>query len=185
MGIPGDNFINHTINVQSHNLVRLSKEFVKFNERCFVRLLGDMRDYNFVIDITPDFDQIQYRIRAIDFDQEAYEGHIKMYLLQFFKENAKFVSLSLKHISQESIDQYRMEERALIAKRLMLAIYQYRKLMRVMSHDTISTPEKISQLAEQLNKYHGCTDFSSCKKMGELVNQNISVCVGIPMSQLI
>ncbi len=184
MGIPGDNFINHTINVQKHNLVRLSKEFVKFNERSFVRLLGDMRDYNYVVDITPDFDQIQYRIRAIDFDQQAYEGNIKMYLLQFFKENAKFVSLSLKHISNESIDQYRLEERSLIAKRVMLSLYQYKKLMRVMSGDTISTPEKIQNLANGLNEYHQTDVFSNCKKMGGLVNRNISICVGIPFEQL-
>ena len=118
MGIPGDVFIKHTIHTEKHNLVRLSKEFVKFNERSFVRLLGDMSDYNYVIDMTPDFDQIQYRIRAIDFDQESFEGNIKMYLLQFFKENAKFVTLSLKHISKESVQQYRQEERSLMAKRL-------------------------------------------------------------------
>ena len=184
MGIPGDRFINHTINVQDHNLVRLSKEFVKFNERSFVRLLGDMRDYNYVVDITPDFDQIQYRIRAIDFDQEAYEGNIKMYLLQFFKENAKFVSLSLKHISQESIDQYRVEERALITKRILLSMYQYKKLMRVMSGDTISTDEKIAELADNLNTYHQTNVFSACVKMGELVNLNMSICTGIPINKL-
>ena len=184
MGIPGDRFINHTINVQKHNLVRLSKEFVKFNERSFIRLLGDMRDYNYVVDITPDFDQIQYRIRAIDFDQEAYEGNIKMYLLQFFKENAKFVSLSLKHISHESIKQYRSEERALMSKRLLLSMYQYRKLMRVMSGDTISTEEKIMEISEGLNSYHKTQLFDGCKKMGEVVNRNISICVGIPFKDL-
>lgn len=184
MGIPGDDFINHTIHEQKQNLVRLSKEFVKFNERSFVRLLGDMRDYNYVVDITPDFDQIQYRIRAIDFDQEAYEGNIKMYLLQFFKENAKFVSLSLKHISHESIEQYRLEERALMAKRLMLSLYQYKKLMRIMSGDTISTTQKIAEISEGLNTYHNSNFFDGCEKMGQVVNRNISMCVGIPLSQL-
>ena len=69
------------------NKVRLAKEFIKFNERCFVKLLGDMRSYNYVIDVTPDFDAVQYRVRAIDFDQHAFEGRKKMYLPQFFKEN--------------------------------------------------------------------------------------------------
>lgn len=184
MGIPGDRFVNHTINVQKHNMVRISKEFVKFNERSFVRLLGDMRDYNYVVDVTPDFDQIQYRIRAIDFDQEAYEGNIKMYLLQFFKENAKFVSLSLKYITHESIEQYRMEERALIAKRIKLSLYQYRKLIRVMSGDTISSAKKVAELAQNLNEYHKTTFFTGSLKMGELVNRNISISVGIPLSHL-
>ena len=184
MGIPGDQFINHTINQQQHNLVRLAKEFVKFNERSFVRLLGDMRDYNYVVDITPDFDQIQYRIRAIDFDQQTYEGNIKVYLLQFFKENAKFVSLSLKQINEESIDQYRFEERSLISKRVMLSLYQYKKLIKVMSVDTVSTPEKILELANYLNTYHKTTLFNDCDKMGGLVNRNISICAGIPFDLL-
>ena len=70
---------------------RIAKEFVKFNERCFMRLLGDMRSYNFVFDITQDFDDIQFRIRAIDFDQQSYEGRKNIYLPQFFKENQSFV----------------------------------------------------------------------------------------------
>lgn len=37
------------------NEKRLAKEFVKFNERCLVRLLGDMRAYNYVFDISPNF----------------------------------------------------------------------------------------------------------------------------------
>jgi len=40
------------------NKIRFAKEFVKFNERCFVRLLGDMRSYNFVVDITPDIERL-------------------------------------------------------------------------------------------------------------------------------
>jgi hypothetical protein len=45
---------------------RIAKEFVKFNERCMIRLLGG---YNYVIVPIHDFDQVVYRIRPIDFDQ--------------------------------------------------------------------------------------------------------------------
>ena len=86
-GIPGDIFITTLSEEPITNRIRFAKEFVKFNERCFVRLLGDMRSYNFVVDITPDIEDFQYRIRAIDFDQQSYEGRKKMYLPQFFKEN--------------------------------------------------------------------------------------------------
>ena len=90
-GIPGDLFTKPEYHWLEVNEVRLAKEFVKFNERCFVRLLGDMRAYNFVIDVTADFDDVQYRFRAIDFDQQCYEGHKKIYLPQYFKENKHFV----------------------------------------------------------------------------------------------
>jgi hypothetical protein len=50
---------------------QIAKEFV--NERCMIRLLGDMRAYNYVIVPIHDFDQVVYRIRPIDFDQQCYE----------------------------------------------------------------------------------------------------------------
>ncbi len=73
-GFPVIVFIQQMMKEPQTNKIRLAKEFVKFNERCFVRLLGDMRSYNFVVDITPDIEDYQYRIRAIDFDQQSYEG---------------------------------------------------------------------------------------------------------------
>jgi hypothetical protein len=46
-GIPGDVFLPLYSTRPEFNPKRIAKEFVKFNERCFVRLLGDMRAYNF------------------------------------------------------------------------------------------------------------------------------------------
>ena len=62
VGIPADKFISQNMPQNRFNEVRLAKEFVKFKERCFVRLLGDMHSGNFVIDITPDFEKMQYRM---------------------------------------------------------------------------------------------------------------------------
>jgi hypothetical protein len=73
-GIPGDTFAKDYLDVAKFDQIRIAKEFIKFNERCFIRLLGDMRAYNFIVDITPDIEGSQYRIRAIDFDQQSYEG---------------------------------------------------------------------------------------------------------------
>ena len=83
--IPGDEYIKRYKDHPGLNKVRIAKEFVKFNERCFIRLLGDMRSYNYIVDMTPDFEEIQYRVRPIDFDQQSYEGRRSFYLPQFFK----------------------------------------------------------------------------------------------------
>lgn len=72
VGIPGDVFSKAKMHDEDYNQTRIAKEFVKFNERCIISLLGDMRAYNFVMQITPDFDDFQFRIRAIDFDQQFY-----------------------------------------------------------------------------------------------------------------
>lgn len=175
-GIPGDVFIKTYLNAPDTNQIRLAKEFVKFNERCFVRLLGDMRSYNFVVDITPDIEDFQYRIRAIDFDQQSYEGRKNLYLPQFFKENYSFVQLSLKHLNKDSIEQYQTEERTLMAFRLASARYRVMDLLNIMSADAISTPEKITQLKNELSVYYGNAEiFKRCTTMGSLVKTHLKV----------
>ena len=172
-GIPGDQFITQIMNDPNTNKIRLAKEFVKFNERCFVRLLGDMRSYNFVVDITPDIEDYQYRIRAIDFDQQCYEGRKNMYLPQFFKENYPYVDLCLQHLNKESIAQYQAEERTLITFRLATARYRIKELVDIMSKDEISTPEKINQLKSELNEYFHTTVFARCASMGQIVKRHL------------
>lgn len=168
-GIPGDVFVKDYVERSETNKIRIAKEFVKFNERCFLRLLGDMRSYNFVVDITPDIEDYQYRIRAVDFDQQSYEGRKNLYLPQFFKDNYAFVEMTLKYLNNDSIAQYRAEERTLIAYRTAASRYRIMDLLKIMSNDTISTDEKKRQLKQELAEHFQTTAFDRCKTMGELV----------------
>jgi hypothetical protein len=168
-GLPGDTFIKSYLNLPETNKIRLAKEFVKFNERCFVRLLGDMRSYNFVVNVSPDIEDYQYRIRAIDFDQQSYEGRKNLYLPQFFKENLPLVELCSKHLNKESIAQYQAEERTLIAYRVAASRYRLVELINIMTRDQISTPEKEYQLKHELSEHFGNHNFLRCRTMGELV----------------
>jgi hypothetical protein len=172
-GLPGDSFIQHNLDLPETNKIRLAKEFVKFNERCFLRLLGDMRSYNFVVSITPDIEDFQYRIRAIDFDQQSFEGRKNLYLPQFFKENYPFVELTLKYLNQASIEQYQAEERTLIAYRMATQRYRVLELLNIMSRDTLSTPHKRAQLAGELAAYFGSNQMLKCTSMGALVKQTL------------
>jgi hypothetical protein len=172
-GIPGDVFIHQMMNAPETNKIRLAKEFVKFNERCFVRLLGDMRSYNFVVDITPDIEDYQYRIRCIDFDQQSYEGRKNLYLPQFFKENYPFVDLSLSCLNKESIEQYQFEERTLITFRLASSRYRIKELLDIMTTDEISTPQKVTQLKKELDKYLHTHIYNKCQSMGEVVKTHL------------
>lgn len=168
-GIPGDVFIQQYLNAGDTNRTRFAKEFVKFNERCFVRLLGDMRSYNWVVDITPDIEDFQYRIRAIDFDQQCYEGRKNLYLPQFFKENKALVDLASQLLNLDTVKQYQAEERTMMAFRLASDKYRIKDLLDTMQTDEISTPEKIGELAIALNQHFGTTQFRSHGSMGELV----------------
>lgn len=172
-GIPGDVFIQTHLNSPATNKIRLAKEFVKFNERCFVRLLGDMRSYNFVIDITPDIEDYQYRIRAIDFDQQSYEGRKNLYLPQFFKENIELVHLCSKYLNKQSIEQYQAEERTMMAFRVASTRFRLMDLLNTMAGDKISTPEKLLQLKTELGDYFNNAAFAKCKSMGQLVKRQL------------
>jgi hypothetical protein len=168
-GIPGDVFIKDYLERPNCNKVRIAKEFVKFNERCFIRLLGDMRSYNYVIDVTPDFEDEQYRVRPIDFDQQSYEGRKIMYLPQFFKENNKVVELVTRLLKPQTIQQYQSEERTSLFHRLRSGRYRLKDLVDCMRTDTISTSEKIDQLRRELAQHHQAPEFLKCKGMGDIV----------------
>lgn len=172
-GIPGDQFILSYLNNTEFNKVRIAKELVKFNYRCFVRLLGDMRSYNYVFDITPDFEEVQFRIRAIDFDQQSYEGRKNLYLPQFFKENYPLVKLVQEYLSMENIEQYQQEERSLMIRRSKAARRQLNNLLETMAADTISLPEKIEQLRSELADYYKEKNFHSCNSMGDIVRLSL------------
>lgn len=174
-GIPGDQFMVNNLDESTFNETRIAKEFVKFNERCFVRLLGDMRSYNYVIDITPDIEGSQYRFRAIDFDQQSYEGKKSFYLPQYFKENNPIIFLGIKHMTPETVKQYQLEERSLIATRLKGSRQRLNNLLKVMVNDSISQIDKITQLREELALHHNNDRFHKCKNMGEIVMTNLEL----------
>ncbi len=180
IGVPGDDFIRDPGRYGGNfNPVRLCKEFVKFNERCFTRLLGDMRAYNFVVDMIQDFDQAQYRIRSIDFDQQNFEGRHRIYLPQFYKENKPYVDLGLRHISRETAQQYAMEERSLLRKRYKLEEDRVRELLEVMCGDQVSTDEHRMRLGEELAVHHGENGFRGLPCMGAILSLQMKVILGL------
>jgi hypothetical protein len=171
MGIAGDVFIkNHLQKCNETEKSQIAKEFVKFNERSMIRLLGDMRAYNYVIIPIHDFDQVVYRIRAIDFDQQCYEGNFKVYRPQFFKENYPMVKLVKEKLESSSIDQYKDEERSVLAKRIMSAESRIKRLMKIMGSDTISTEAHITQLKKELYSYTHDLNFKKAKSMGNIMS---------------
>lgn len=179
IGVPGDDFIRDYMPRPDLHEVRLAKEFIKFNERCFVRLLGDMRAYNYVVEVTPDFEENQYRVRAIDFDQQCYEGRRTLYLPQFFKNNLPVVKLCTELINIDTSHQYQREERALIKRRLNFARERVKHLRDCMCQDKISTDEKTYQLRKELATMHNDFRFNLCRTMGEITFLNISVTLGL------
>ena len=174
-GIPGEKFMRLHMSDPNLNPIRLAKEFVKFNERCFVRLLGDMHSSNFVIDITPDFEETHYRIRAIDFDQQCYEGKKSIYLPQYFKENNALIQLGMDVITPESMRQYQREERSLIATRVKSSHLELEDVLQTMENDQLAPKSHVDQLKNELAKHYQTKDFLKCNSMGEILRKSLSL----------
>lgn len=171
-GIPGDVFIKQMLpKCTKSEKSQIAKEFVKFNERCMIRLLGDMRSYNYVIVPTHDFDHVVYKIRAIDFDQQSYEGKFNIYRPQFFKENFKMVELVQECFQRLSIDQYKIEERSILVKRLKSFHGRIDELIECMAEDVISKPENVDMLKEKIYEYTQDVAFKKCTSMGQILKK--------------
>lgn len=175
VGIPGDAFIRDRLPDNRFDQVRLAKEFVKFNERCFVRLLGDMHAGNWVVDITPDFEKLHYRLRPIDFDQQSHHPKRQVYLPQFFPQNNPVIAFGLEHLTERTMNQYQREERALIAGRLRAERTRYDALLDVMREDLIAPPEYVTALGHSLAAHYGDAAFAGADTMGDLVGLSLDL----------
>ncbi len=175
IGIPADAFMRENRPSSRFDEVRLAKEFVKFNERVFVRLLGDMHSGNFVVDITRDFEKWHYRMRPIDFDQQSHHHRKEVYLPHFFHQNGPLIEIGRKTLAPDNVLQYQIEERALIANRVRVSHGRFRNLMSVMSEDIISSEENVDRLRTSLAIHYEYDDFHFCLTMGELVQTSINL----------
>ncbi|AOM78691.1 hypothetical protein [Pedobacter steynii] len=172
-GIPGDVFSKTYLYNPEYNQTRIAKEFVKFNERCLIMLLGDMRAYNFVVQITPDFDDIQFKIRAIDFDQQFYEGNVKVYLPQFFKENFPFVKLCMEELTDKTFLQYQQEEKSSILHRVRSERHRLADLRDVSNADVLTTTENINMLKAGMAAHFADENYLECKTMTDIIELNV------------
>ncbi|MBC7890359.1 MAG: hypothetical protein H7Z13_20985 [Ferruginibacter sp.] len=172
-GIPGDVFLQQNPQLTSSDKTAMAKAFVQFNESCFVRLLGDMRSYNFVVNPIVVNGLTHYHIRAIDFDQQSYEGKKILYFPQFYKENADYVELVLQNLDAGEIEQNRQIEFAGMAARIITYRRQLMELVNSMVNDDISENYKIQILRNELNEHFKTTRFTSCKTMGAIVKHQL------------
>jgi hypothetical protein len=105
----------------------------------------------------------------MDFDQQSFEGKLKVYRPQFFKDNYPFVKMVEDNLQIESIEQYRKEERSILAKRLKGSHDRVKQLLDCMKHDVISTPENIENLRMELYYFTKDKKFKSCTNMGYIL----------------
>lgn len=169
-GIPGDVFIYEFLDqCTAAQQAQIAKEYVKFNERCMIRLLGDMRAYNYVIIPIHDFDQVIYKIRAIDFDQQCYEGKFQVYRPQFFKENYPMIKVVKEKLNINSIDQYKIEERSIVARRIISSGARLENLVAIMKLEELSKTAYLENLKNEIYNFTKDEDFLTVKSAGGIM----------------
>ncbi len=118
-----------------------------------------MHSGNYVVDITPDLDDVSYTLRAIDFDQQSHNGRCHVYLPQYYKQNTPIVFLRIRCMSVETFKQYREEERTLIANRAQDERIRLDRLLTIMAGDNIAPRENVVQLRRELGRHWKTRSF--------------------------
>ena len=136
---------------------------------------------DFVIEMIPDFDDQHYRIKAIDFDQQSYEGRRAIYMPQYYKQNNALIKIGMKFMKREVELQYQKEERSLIANRIRSSNAYLTPLLDAMISDTISNPDNETTLKEELAVLYKDEEFLKCRNMGEIVRTSLKMVFKHPL----
>jgi outer membrane protein assembly factor BamB len=123
---------------------------------------------------SPDFDETSYRLRAIDFDQQSYEGNLKVYQPNFYIENNPIILLGMKCMEPATTRQYQQEERALIRHRAKAERERLRALLDCMRLDELAPDQHIERLRAGLLEHYRDQRFERCQTMGALVEASLS-----------
>ena len=83
--------------------------------------------------------------------------------------------MAAEHLSHETVRQYQLEERALIAKRIHSSHYRLSKLINALKEDSIAPIENIKSLRSELAEYHKQKDFLLCETMPQIIQTSLAV----------
>jgi hypothetical protein len=126
-----------------------------------------------VVDITPDFEEVQYRVRPVDFDQQCHEKKLEVYRPHLFPDNKPVDELVRAHLNVPTIVQYRQEERSQTARRIQAESRRYQALMATMRKTPLAPPEHVAALARELDEYHECREFAGRETMADLLAHHL------------
>jgi hypothetical protein len=84
------------------------------------------------------------------------------------------VDLVTEKFEKQSVNQYKLEERSIVAKRLLSFKNRVDQLIQCMISDTLSTEEHETLLKSKIFEYTGDIRFKNSKNMGEILKNSLS-----------
>jgi hypothetical protein len=79
------------------------------------------------------------------------------------------VELVRKKLMKHSVDQYKLEERSISAKRIISSGDRIKLLVEICKKDNISIDENIEMLKTQICELTNDSQFKKCKTMGDIL----------------
>ena len=79
------------------------------------------------------------------------------------------MNLVKDRLDSSSVNQYKTEERSIIAKRILSSESRTKKILKCMCSDNISSKENILLLSNQIFKLTKDVHFNNTKNMGEII----------------
>lgn len=79
------------------------------------------------------------------------------------------VKLVSDKLQENSIEQYKLEERSIVAKRILSSEDRVNELVNCMKNDSISLPENVEMLKHQVFGFTKDVSFKKSKNMGEIL----------------
>ncbi|NNL09799.1 MAG: hypothetical protein HKP38_11305, partial [Croceitalea sp.] len=88
-----------------------------------------------------------------------------------FKENFKMVEMVRTKLQNYSVDQYKVEERSIVAKRIISSGRRIKRLISISKSDTISLEPHIERLKMQIYEMTKDLNFKKCETMGDILSE--------------
>ena len=99
------------------------------------------------------------------------------------------VELVTNKLLKDSVDQYEVEERSIVAKRILSSGNRIQQLVEIAKTDHISVPEHVERLKNEIFELTHDVNFKKCQNMGEILSWALDFVrrnyEGISMRQII
>jgi hypothetical protein len=77
-------------------------------------------------------------------------------------------------LQKNSVDQYKIEERSIMAKRILSSLQRSKKILKCMICDSISKKENIKLLSQQIYSLTRDNNFMKATNMGEIMKASFN-----------
>ena len=84
------------------------------------------------------------------------------------------VSIVKDKLTLGSVNQYKIEERSIVAKRIISSGTRLDNLVTIMKQDTLSQPSYLRNLSEEIYKFTKDEAFIDVKSMGEVMDASLN-----------